>query len=141
MMRPAVLAVMIAGASIASASCAAVGSTYERPELTPPTNFRFTTAPDQAQSLADAPWFEVFDDPTLQALIKEAIVANLDLRVAVARVEEARARAGIARSFLYPEVNAVAGYTTRAATSTEDERRKTPDQPGLRAVAMCASVL
>lgn len=125
MMRPAVLAVMIAGASIASASCAAVGSTYERPELTPPTNFRFTTAPDQAQSLADAPWFEVFDDPTLQALIKEAIVANLDLRVAVARVEEARARAGIARSFLYPEVNAVAGYTTRAATSTEDDEGDT----------------
>ncbi|MGH9220291.1 MAG: TolC family protein, partial [Vicinamibacterales bacterium] len=119
MTRPAFLAVMISGASILSASCAAVGSTYERPELTPPANFRFTTAPDQAQSLADAPWFEVFDDPTLQALIKEAIAANLDLRIAVARVEEARARAGIARSFLYPEVNAVAGYTTRSATSTE----------------------
>lgn len=125
MMRPAVLAAMVAGASMVSASCAAVGSTYERPELAPPASFRFTTAPDQAQSLADAPWFEVFDDPTLQALIKEAIVANLDLRVAVARVEEARARAGIARSFLYPEVNAVAGYTARAATSTEDEEGDT----------------
>ena len=125
MMRPAVFAVMLAGASMMSASCAAVGSTYERPELAPPANFRFTTAPDQAQSLADAPWFEVFDDPTLQALIKEAIAANLDLRIAVARVEEARARAGIARSFLNPEVNAVAGYTTRAASSTEDDEGDT----------------
>ena len=125
MTRPSGLAVVIAGASILSASCAAVGSTYERPELTPPASFRFTTAPDQALSLADAPWFEVFDDPTLQALLKEAIAANLDLWIAVARVEEARARAGIARSFLYPEVNAVAGYTTRAATSTENEEGDT----------------
>ena len=62
----------------------------------------------QAQSLADAPWFQVFDDPALQALIREAIANNLDLQIAVARVEEARARAGIAKSFLYPQVDGVA---------------------------------
>jgi multidrug efflux system outer membrane protein len=58
----------------------------------------------------------------LQALIKEALSGgNLDLRIAVARVEEARARAGIARSFLYPEVNVTGGYTARGASSSEDE--------------------
>jgi multidrug efflux system outer membrane protein len=36
----------------------------------------------------------------------------------VARVEESRARAGIARSYLYPEVNAGVNYTARQATKT-----------------------
>ena len=85
----------IVAASVLSASCAALGSNYERPELAPPPDYRFTTAPGESQSLADAPWFQVFQDPTLQALIQEALIANLDLRIAVARVEEARARAGI----------------------------------------------
>ncbi len=44
--------------------------------------YRFAEATAQAQSLADAPWFQVFDDPTLQALIRDAIANNLDLRVA-----------------------------------------------------------
>ena len=114
--------IAVAALSVWTASCAALGSNYERPELAPPPAYRFTAAPDQAQSLADVPWFQVFDDPFLQAIIKEALSGgNLDLRIAVARVEEARARAGIARSFLYPEVNATGGYGVRGASTTEEE--------------------
>jgi multidrug efflux system outer membrane protein len=72
----------------------------------------------------------VFDDPVLQALIRDAIANNLDLRVAVARVEEARARAGIAKSFLYPEVNGTAAYGVRGA-STTDENNDTTHQSGV----------
>ena len=43
---------------------------------------------------------------------------NLDLRVAVAHVEEARARAGIAKSYLYPQVDGTAGYGVRGASTT-----------------------
>ena len=50
------------------------------------------------------PWWQVFDDPALQALIRDAIEHNYDLRVAVARVREARALAQVAKSFLYPDV-------------------------------------
>jgi multidrug efflux system outer membrane protein len=114
-------AAALVAASVLSASCAALGSNYERPEMAPPADFRFTAQPAQAQTLADAPWFVIFEDPTLQALVKEAIIANLDLRMAVARVEEARARAGIARSFLYPEVGAGASYSVRGATSEDDQ--------------------
>ena len=98
--------------------CAAVGPNYERPQLPTPPQFRFVTDTAQATSLADAPWFQVFEDPTLQALIREAIARNLDLKVALARVEEARARAGIAKSFLYPQVDGVASYNARQATNT-----------------------
>ena len=96
----------------------AMGNDYSRPPLPTPAQYRFTENVSTAESLADALWFQVFDDPSLQALIRDALTNNLDLRVAAARVEEARARAGIAKSFLYPEVNGVAGYSLRSASNT-----------------------
>ena len=112
------LAIIVSGMS--AAGCV-TGANYSRPEMTPPPGYRFVQEPSQAQSLADARWFEVFDDPTLQVLIRDAIANNLDLRVAVAHVEEARARAGIAKSYLYPQVGGVAGYGVRQASTTEED--------------------
>ena len=93
---PLVLAV-----SVTLAGCT-VGPNYERPQVISPDQFRFVDGTAQAQTLADTPWFEVFQDPELQALIKEALTNNLDLQVALARIEETRARAGIAKSYLLP---------------------------------------
>jgi len=81
-----------------------VGPNYKRPVLPLPENFR---APDplpapQATSLADLKWFEVFQDPELQRLIRSALEHNYDLRDAVVRVEEARANLGITRSNQFP---------------------------------------
>jgi multidrug efflux system outer membrane protein len=92
--RRAVLVVAAIGPL--TAGCAAVGPNYERPQMPIPTQYRFVEGTAQAQSLADSPWFQVFDDPTLQTLVREALVNNLDVQLAVARVEEARARAGVA---------------------------------------------
>ena len=110
----------IAAAALSSGCLAAVGPNYSRPQLPTPPQYRFVQGPDQAQTLADSPWFQVFDDPTLQALIREAIANNLDLQVAAARVEEARARAGIARSFFYPQIDAAVNYGLRQASSAKD---------------------
>ena len=49
-------------------------------------------------------WWRDFDDPTLDALIDSALVSNLDLVEAVARVEQARAQSGIAWADLFPQV-------------------------------------
>jgi multidrug efflux system outer membrane protein len=113
-----------------AAGCAAVGPNYERPKLPTPPQYRFVEGASQAQSLADAPWWQIFADQTLQGLIRDAIANNLDLKVAVARVEEARARAGIAKSFLYPEVNGAAAYGVRGA-STSEESDDTTHQSGV----------
>ena len=110
-----VRAAHVAAVTVLSAGCL-VGPNYKRPELAPPQQFRFVDGP-QAESLANAPWFTVFEDPALQALIKDAIANNLDLRQAVARVEEMRARAGIAKSFLYPQIDGVANYGLRQASN------------------------
>ena len=87
-----------------------------------PDQFRFVDGPAQAQTLADAPWFEVFQDPELQALVKEALTNNLDLQAALARVEEARARAGIAKSFYYPQVGAQLNVGLRGSSSDDPNR-------------------
>lgn len=50
-------------------------------------------------------WWLQFGDPRLTALIDETLAANLDLAIAVARIEEARAGLTIARSSLYPTID------------------------------------
>jgi multidrug efflux system outer membrane protein len=112
--------------SSSTAGCLA-GPKYARPPLPSPPEYRFVENTSQAQTLADAPWWQVFDDPALQALVREAIASNLDLQVAVARVEEARARAGIAKSFLYPQVDFVASYGVRQASNTSPQNGSSDD--------------
>jgi outer membrane protein, multidrug efflux system len=97
-----------------------MGADYSRPPMPSPAQYRFVNGPE-AQSLADAPWFEVFDDPGLQGLVREALANNLDLRIAAARVEEARARAGVVKSFLYPQVDGVADTTVGQASTAGGE--------------------
>ena len=118
-MRPGVSAriAIIAAAGVAVAGCT-VGPNYQRPQMPAPTQYRFEETSTQAESMADMKWWQIFDDPALQALIRQAIASNLDLKVAAARVEEARARAGISKSFLYPQVDGIAGYSVRQATNT-----------------------
>ena len=82
-----------------------VGPNYHRPAVQTPAAFR---APqpmpqNQAASLADLKWFEVFKDEKLQELLRIALVQNYDLRDAVARIEEERANLGITRSNEFPQ--------------------------------------
>ena len=65
-------------------------------------------------------WWAQFNDPQLTALIEEALVANLDMHLAVARIDEARANLGVARSTLYPTLDAEVGARrARNSTSTD----------------------
>lgn len=84
----------------------AVGPNYQRPVVQTPQAFR---APEplpqqQAASLADLNWWDVFKDEQLQGLVRTALAQNYDLREAIARVEAARASLGITRSDQFPTV-------------------------------------
>src|SRR5499426_1458273 len=97
-----------------------VGPDYSRPPVVVPDNYRFAVAPATAESIADLPWFDVFRDPVLQQLVREALENNYDLRIAAARVEEARANIGIVRSFLFPEINFIgAGSAQQVSRATD----------------------
>ncbi len=96
-----------------------VGPDYQRPALPSPAVFRGTaepTVPPDPQSLGDLQWFAVFQDEQLHALIRTALVANYDLREAVARVSAARANLGITRSEQFPHIAASADITTVRAS-------------------------
>lgn len=70
----------------------------------------YVAAPDP-EAYTPLEWWRDFRDPTLDALIESALVANLDLAEAVARVEQARAQAGIAWADLFPSVQGSADVT------------------------------
>jgi len=90
------------------AGCA-VGPNYERPAVASQPEYRGLVGPAEAASLADLPWWEVFEDPVLQGLVETALESNLDLRKAVARVDQAREGVGIARSEIFPQIGGQAG--------------------------------
>ncbi len=94
----------IALLAMIGAGCA-VGPEYQRPDLPEVERFRDSVEAPSGASIADLPWWDVFHDETLRGLIEDALEANGDLRAAAARVEAARARAGIAKDALLPSVN------------------------------------
>lgn len=98
----------------------AVGPDYQRPSVLIPDNYRGVQGAPTAESLADLPWWEVFRDPVLQELTKEALSNNYDLRAAAARVEEARSQIGVVRSFLYPQVNFNFGGSAQQVSRASD---------------------
>jgi len=102
---PAVLAVAV------SLGGCAVGPEYRRPDVAPPKDFRSQVAPAEAGSLADLPWWQVFNDKALQGLITQALAGNYDLKVAVARIEQARAQVDVVHADFWPQV----GYQANAA--------------------------
>ncbi len=88
----------------------AIGPDYKRPAVAEPTTFR-GQATAEAASLADAPWWEVFQDTILKNLITEALGNNYDVKIAAARVQEARANFVVSRSDLYPALDYGAGVS------------------------------
>jgi len=85
-----------------------VGPSYHKPTVTTPVAFRAAPAANTSdpQSIGDQQWFEVFKDEQLQELIRTALAQNYELRVAIARVDAARANLGIRRSDQYPSIGA-----------------------------------
>src|SRR5437763_6091104 len=85
------------------AGCA-VGPDYKRPVLESPATFRGDNSPTNS-SFADLDWWQVYQDSNLQALVRQALTNNYNLRIAVTRVEQSRALAMQARSQFVPTVS------------------------------------
>jgi multidrug efflux system outer membrane protein len=93
-----------------------MGPDYKRPAMQTPESFR--GAPALAgKSLAEMAWWEVYRDPALDQLLRAAMTNNYDVRIALSRVEEFRAVAGVAGFGSIPLVSA-GGGATRSRIST-----------------------
>jgi multidrug efflux system outer membrane protein len=102
-----------------------VGPNYKRPPVTVPAQYYGAEAGvAEARSLADLPWWEVFQDPVLKALVDEALRKGFDARLAAARVEEARALYGIAKGDRLPAAGYQGGFER-----TRVDQVTIPDQP------------
>jgi len=77
---------------------------YQRPEASLPATY-FRAPADTSASIADVTWWQVFDDPALVALIREALSDNLDLRIAAAQILQAQAQVALARSPIFPQIS------------------------------------
>ena len=109
--RGALLALMLAGC--------AVGPNYKRPAVTSPETFRGAdSAKPAVASFGDEKWWEVFQDPQLQTLIRTALQQNYDVRIAATRILQAQAQLSITRSNELPSAaGIVAGSGNRYAKS------------------------
>ena len=91
-----------------------VGPNYQRPPLSVPGDYRGVAPDATAQQQGPAPpqtdfaqmkWWTVLQDDTLQALIKEALANNYDMRIAATRILQASANLGITRANQFPTLN------------------------------------
>src|SRR5690348_7610289 len=70
----------------------AVGPNYKTPTIAVPTLYASVALDQSASSDNTASWWRTLGDPELNSLVERAIRANLDVAVALARVQEARER-------------------------------------------------
>jgi multidrug efflux system outer membrane protein len=114
------LVFLLAGALLLSGCMLA--PKYDRAPGAVPPEYRFQAAQAQPQpnlaSLADLSWWEIFDDPALQGLIRTALGNNYDVRLAVARLAEARASVGVSRSYWLPQVGGTALFQREKLSRT-----------------------
>ncbi len=99
--------------------------------VAPPVGWRGN--PGGAETV-DAAWWNGFRDPVLTALVERALAHNVDIAIAVARVQEARAQERLSRAALFPTLDASAGAThSRSVSALGSASEGSSAQPGVQA--------
>jgi multidrug efflux system outer membrane protein len=111
----AVVAFLLTGGQ-AIAGSLTIGPDYKRPQETAPQSYKAAGLDDwklgkPLDGVPKGAWWEIFGDPGLNDLESQAAKANQDLKAAVARVDQARANARVARSELLPSLNLNPNFT------------------------------
>lgn len=98
---------LIGASALAVSACAMTPSPYpESASVSPPMTWQAAASGDHA---VEPGWWRAFGDPALTAAVEAALVHNVDLAVAEARVREAEALARQARAGLFPTLDGSAG--------------------------------
>jgi multidrug efflux system outer membrane protein len=127
-MRRNLRGIVTASVALLAVACA-LGPDYHRPETKIPAAFRFEPIAGN-DSFADQGWWQVYQDTTLQSLIREALDNNFDVRIAAARIDQARAILGSTRLQQLPQISFSAD-AQRARTSAD---QRIPGVPPIRNV-------
>ncbi|MFG1494183.1 efflux transporter outer membrane subunit [Halobacteriovorax sp. ZH4_bin.1] len=81
----------------------AVGPKYKRPDMPAPSKYRYDTSKKDIQM--NEQWWEIFNDKQLSKLVAIGLKQNFDIKIALARIEEAAAFYGFKKKELYPLFN------------------------------------
>lgn len=103
-MRATAFGRLVAALLVLTLNGCLLGPDYVRPKVDVPATFRFDI--QETTDTANTVWWEQFEDPVLNELIAAALVDNLDVKIAAARVEEFRGQFVTTRSGLFPQVGA-----------------------------------
>lgn len=108
------LAVTITGIALLLTACTAVGPDYRRPDFPVSASFASlepgVSNSEPVTERAVHSWWKAFGDPTLERLMARAIARNHDLRIATARLQQARAQAMASASLRFPEGGVQSAY-------------------------------
>jgi multidrug efflux system outer membrane protein len=130
---------LLLGTASAFAALPSVGPDYVRPATETPDAYRDATgtaewkAAEPSDGFPRGTWWRIYGDPELDRLEALAAAGNQDLKAAAARVEQAAAAAGVARSAFWPQVGA-------APSATRERFSPTIANPYLATVATDISV-
>ena len=91
-----------------------VGPDYRRPTVETPQNWRVQE--QEPQEIVNTPWWEQFNDPVLNDLIRIGLAENRDVKIAAARVEQFMGQYVTTRSSLFPQISAGASAGRDRAT-------------------------
>ncbi|OGA79757.1 MAG: hypothetical protein A3G27_18305 [Betaproteobacteria bacterium RIFCSPLOWO2_12_FULL_66_14] len=104
-------------ASLAFAGCAMVGPDYQRPAVDLPDSYPEPAA-EAAKRVLPSDWWKLYKDRTLDQLVEKGLQKNADVRLAIARIEEAEAVLREAGATYFPLVQGTAqGTRSRASTA------------------------
>lgn len=95
---------LIVAASLLLASCA-LGPDYKRPDVVSPTGYKEPVTNAPASPAIGADWWTLFNDPDLTKLATDTLAANLDIAVAIARVDQAHAVTQSAAGSFFPLIS------------------------------------
>jgi multidrug efflux system outer membrane protein len=109
-----------------------VGPDYHQPKLNAPPQWTESMAGGETNAaMATADWWKNFHDSELDSLIDLAVRSNLDLRMAQARVREARAQYGIASADLWPTLDGSSSYARQRQSEHQPILGSLPLPPGV----------
>jgi multidrug efflux system outer membrane protein len=99
---------------LAAASGCMVGPNYKRPAVEAPQTWRFEDA--EARGAANTAWWQQFNDPVLDELIRTALRENKDVKIAAARVQQFLGQYGTTRAAFFPQVGAAGSVGQQRAS-------------------------
>jgi len=120
-----VLKILGLAAAIGAAGCAA-GPNYRVPKPDEPTTFVANTSGQAPAPVDFAVWWKALNDPELDSLVERAIKSNLNLQIALTRLQQARTYESVVVGSALPEVDASAAAARGTGTDLMRGRATQP---------------